>query len=137
MSRKKHSVAFIKPDEPKFLRDLKIQAGYKEGPTVDTKRAELPEATEEDFEDREEEKPVVVVLNTGDLTAEEANAFQKQKEEEEANAPADLSKPIIFRKIKSSSKESNETDSPVIKKPKKEQKKIILSFNDDDEEEED
>lgn len=37
MSRKKHSVAFIKPDEPKFLRDLKIQAGYKEGPTVDTK----------------------------------------------------------------------------------------------------
>lgn len=56
---------------------------------------------------------------------------------EEANAPADLSKPIIFRKIKSSSKESNETDSPVIKKPKKEQKKIILSFNDDDEEEED
>lgn len=37
MSLKKHSVAFIKPDEPKFLRDLKIQAGYKEGPTVDTK----------------------------------------------------------------------------------------------------
>ncbi|XP_043465117.1 uncharacterized protein KIAA1143 homolog [Leptopilina heterotoma] len=118
MSLKKHSVAYIKPDEPKFLRDLKIQAGYKEGPTVDTKRGELPEATEEDFEDREEEQPVVVVLN------------------KEANAPADLSKPIIFRKTKPSSKESNETDSPVIKKPKKEQKKVVLSFNDDDEEEE-
>jgi len=37
MSRKKHNVSYIKPNEPKFLRELKEQAGYKEGPTVDTK----------------------------------------------------------------------------------------------------
>lgn len=37
MSRKKHNVSYIKPGEPKFLRELKEQIGYKEGPTVDTK----------------------------------------------------------------------------------------------------
>jgi len=37
MSRKKHNVSYIKPNEPKFLRELKEQIGYKEGPTVDTK----------------------------------------------------------------------------------------------------
>lgn len=37
MSRKKHNVSYMKPDEPKFLRELKEQVGYKEGPTVDTK----------------------------------------------------------------------------------------------------
>lgn len=36
-SRKKHNVSYIKPEEPKFLRELKEQIGYKEGPTVDTK----------------------------------------------------------------------------------------------------
>ena len=37
MSKRKHNIAYIKPDEPKFLREMKIQAGYKEGPTIDTK----------------------------------------------------------------------------------------------------
>lgn len=37
MSRKKHIVSYIKPNEPKFLRELKEQIGYKEGPTIDTK----------------------------------------------------------------------------------------------------
>lgn len=34
---KKHNIAYIKPAEPSFLRKLKEQIGYKEGPTVDTK----------------------------------------------------------------------------------------------------
>lgn len=33
----KRNVAYIKPQEPEFLRKLKEQVGYKEGPTVDTK----------------------------------------------------------------------------------------------------
>lgn len=37
MSKKKHSISYIKPNEPKFLKELKAQAGFKEGPTVDTK----------------------------------------------------------------------------------------------------
>lgn len=125
MSRKKHNISYIKPDEPKFLRELKEQIGYKEGPTVDTKvricellamyltsaiflipiiclqlisniknkiklkiylnnllnqREALPEISDDEKEELTDEKPVVVVLNSGDLTAEEADAFKKQKD---------------------------------------------------------
>ncbi|XP_076170622.1 uncharacterized protein KIAA1143 [Ptiloglossa arizonensis] len=133
MSRKKHNVSYMKPDEPKFLRELKEQVGYKEGPTVDTKREVLPQDSDDDKEERAEEKPVVVILNSGDLTAEEAEAFNKQKEEEEANTPADLSKRIIFRKSKIVEAESDTTAKPVKKKIKKtKQEKAILSFNDND-----
>lgn len=33
----KRHITYIKPEEPSFLKKLKQQAGYKEGPTVDTK----------------------------------------------------------------------------------------------------
>lgn len=33
----KRNISYIKPTEPSFLRKLKEQIGYKEGPTVDTK----------------------------------------------------------------------------------------------------
>ncbi|XP_011145256.2 uncharacterized protein KIAA1143 homolog [Harpegnathos saltator] len=138
MSRKKHNISYMKPDEPKFLRELKEQIGYKEGPNVDTKREALPEVSDDEKEDSTDEKPVVVVLNSGDLTAEEADAFRKQKEKEESNAPADLSKKVIFRKTKPTETESdvNTTDKPAKKKAKrtKQSQKIILSFNADDDE---
>ncbi|XP_012054517.1 PREDICTED: uncharacterized protein KIAA1143 homolog isoform X2 [Atta cephalotes] len=137
MSRKKHNVSYIKPNEPKFLRELKEQIGYKEGPTVDTKREVLPKIFDDEREELADEQPVVVVLNSGDLTAEEADAFKKQKEKEN-NAPADLSKKIIFRKTKAAETDSNTTaiDKPVKKKAKREKQKIVLSFdtNDNDEE---
>lgn len=34
---KRNKIAYIKPQEPAFLRRLKQEANYKEGPTVDTK----------------------------------------------------------------------------------------------------
>lgn len=37
MSKRKRNVAFLKPDEPAFITRMKAAAGYKEGPTVDTK----------------------------------------------------------------------------------------------------
>ncbi|XP_006612557.1 uncharacterized protein KIAA1143 homolog [Apis dorsata] len=133
MSRKKHNVSYIKPNEPKFLRELKEQIGYKEGPTIDTKREILPQDSDNDEEEREEEKPVVVVLNSEHLTAKQAEAYKKKKEEEEANAPADLSKRIIFRKNKITATELETADKPVKKKIKKtKQEKVILSFNEND-----
>ncbi|CAD6213486.1 GSCOCG00004094001-RA-CDS [Cotesia congregata] len=131
MSRKKHNIAYIKPEEPKFIRDLKAQIGFKEGPDVNTKRQELSEGEEEDFEDRGEEKPQVVVLSKEHLTAEEADEFQKKKDLEEANAPADLSKRIIFnRKAKP---EADVLDQPPPKKSKSKKPKLVLSFDDEDE----
>ncbi|XP_003707672.2 uncharacterized protein LOC100878317 [Megachile rotundata] len=133
MSRKKHNVSYIKPNEPKFLRELKEQIGYKEGPTIETKREVLPVDSDNE-EERDEEKPVVVVLNSEHLTEEQAEAFKKKKEEEEASAPADLSKRIIFRKNKISETESETVDKPVKKKIKRrKQEKAVLSFNDNDE----
>lgn len=57
---------------------------------------------------------------------------------EENNAPADLSKKIVFRKTKAAETDNSDTiatDKPVKKKAKKEKQKIALSFdtNDDDE----
>ncbi|XP_031828396.1 uncharacterized protein KIAA1143 isoform X2 [Nomia melanderi] len=133
MSRKKHNVSYIKPDEPKFLRELKEQVGYKEGPTIDTKREILPQDSDDEREEPIEEQPIVVVLNSGDLTAEEADAFIKKKEEEEANTPADLSKRVIFKKNKKDTAESDAADKPAKKKIKKsKQEKAVLSFNDND-----
>lgn len=38
MSKKRNQVLFTRPDDPKFLKLIKQQAGYKDdGPTVDTK----------------------------------------------------------------------------------------------------
>ncbi|KAK9496845.1 hypothetical protein O3M35_012934 [Rhynocoris fuscipes] len=67
----KKSVSYIKPEEPAFLARLKQQVGYKEGPTVHTKREELPTWSSSDESDSEDQ-PQVVVLKPGDLTAEEA-----------------------------------------------------------------
>ncbi|OAD52147.1 hypothetical protein WN48_02977 [Eufriesea mexicana] len=134
MSRKKHNVSYIKPNEPKFLRELKEQIGYKEGPTIDTKREVLPQDSDNEEEVRDEEKPIVVVLNHEHLSEEQAEEYKKKKEQEEANAPADLSKRIIFRKNKITKAESDIADRPVRKKIKTvKQEKAVLSFNDDDE----
>lgn len=34
---KRNKVAYIKPNEPSFIRKLKQEANYKEGPNIDTK----------------------------------------------------------------------------------------------------
>ncbi|XP_068083610.1 uncharacterized protein KIAA1143 homolog isoform X2 [Anabrus simplex] len=75
----KRNVSYIKPQEPEFLKRLKQEAGYVEKDTIETKKQVLPLA--EDNEDKEEDQPVVVVLNPGDISAEEAEKIRaKQKE---------------------------------------------------------
>ncbi|RXM28209.1 hypothetical protein EOD39_2692 [Acipenser ruthenus] len=70
MSRK-CNVSWVKPGEPAFLTKFKNDVGYKEGPTVDTKRQDLPVVDDSGDSDREDELPQVVVLKKGDLSAEE------------------------------------------------------------------
>ncbi|XP_063698059.1 uncharacterized protein KIAA1143 homolog [Culicoides brevitarsis] len=131
----KRNVAFIKPDEPSFLQKLKQQAGYKEGPDINTKRQKVQDYddSDEDFSDKEEESPQVVVLKEGDLTAEQADVEKKRIELEESQKKADLTERVIF-KAKSKGGEIKEKS----KKEKKAEKaaKSKLSFNDEDEEEE-
>ncbi|XP_005187683.1 uncharacterized protein KIAA1143 homolog [Musca domestica] len=148
----KRNIAYIKPQDPSFLAKLKQEIGYKEGPNVDTKRQKL-ENLEDNFSDseepeREDEKPLVVVLKSGDLTAQEAEEEQKRLEKEAAEARADLNKPIVFRKRHNPKEASEKALAPSSSKPNKPSSKeekrkksdnknsVKLSFNADDEEEE-
>lgn len=38
---KRNNVSYIKPADPTFLRQLKEQIGYKEGPGIEAKVSEL------------------------------------------------------------------------------------------------
>ncbi|XP_063911148.1 uncharacterized protein KIAA1143 homolog [Zophobas morio] len=80
----KRNITYTKPEEPEFLKKIKQQAGYKEGPTVATKSEQLGPA--EDL-DCDEEQPTVVVLNEGDLTAEEAQREKARLERGKSQAP--------------------------------------------------
>ena len=80
MSKKRNAVSFIKPEEPAFLQRMKQQIGYKEGPTVETKRQKInnfSDSDDDDIEERDDEKPQIVVLKDGDLNATEAEKALK------------------------------------------------------------
>lgn len=56
---KKRGVQYVTQDEPAFLKRMKQQAGYKEGPTIDNKREELPERDSDSDTEAADEKPLV------------------------------------------------------------------------------
>ncbi|KAH8262005.1 hypothetical protein KR038_001541 [Drosophila bunnanda] len=151
---KRNNITYVKPQEPSFLAKLKAEIGYKEGPTVDTKRQRLeadPDREDYDSEEdeqrpeREDEQPQVVVLRPGDLSAEEAA-------KELAEKRADLTKPIVFKQrvkqpnievnksVSGTSKKSGGTAENSGKKSKSKKSKSAaaaskLSFNEDEEDE--
>ncbi|XP_060520844.1 uncharacterized protein KIAA1143 homolog [Cylas formicarius] len=143
---KKHHISYVKPSDPSFLKKLKEQIGYKEGPTVDTKREDLGPVSEQDFQDNEDEQPQVVVLSPGDLTAEEAAKEKLRLEKEEQETPADLNAPILFKAPDKSKPNSEVSSKQSVSKrrssstdqTKKSSKKIknssLLSFDDEEDE---
>ncbi|XP_064640435.1 uncharacterized protein KIAA1143 homolog [Lineus longissimus] len=157
---KRNAVSYIKQDEPSFLKQFKEKVGYVEGPNVDTKREIQPPGDDDSDEDRpdaEDEKPQIVVLKKGDMTAEEVEKMEKEEEkegnsfeidvglEEPNDAPKDGK--ITFKKpTKRSSDESSDLVTSSFKKKKEEKTKeqntskatknsSLLSFGDDEEEE--
>lgn len=132
---RKRNVAYIKPEDPEFLKVLKKQAGYDDR---NHKFDEL-ENSEKDFvDDGDSEQPQVVVLKKGDLTAEEAEEERMKTERQESEKKADLNERIIFksknakdptlgtkkRKLKSDTQNKNNSTS------KKQSQ--LLSFGDED-----
>uniref|UniRef100_UPI0037E890CE uncharacterized protein KIAA1143 homolog n=1 Tax=Semicossyphus pulcher TaxID=241346 RepID=UPI0037E890CE len=162
MNKNKASgVSWVKPAEPSFLKKFKNDVGYKEGPTVDTKRQEMPTLDDDSGSDREDELPQVVVLKGGDLTADEV---KKIKGEMRGGADKDDEPPpdgkILFKKpakrsssdkfqgiTASSSKkkksdggekeEEDEEKKKEVKSGKKVKNNSLLSFGGDEEDEED
>ncbi|XP_053455409.1 uncharacterized protein KIAA1143 homolog isoform X1 [Nycticebus coucang] len=152
---KRNQVSYVRPAEPAFLARFKEQVGYREGPTVETKRIQ-PQLPDEDGDhsDKEDEQPQVVVLKKGDLSPEEVMKIKaeiKAAKAEEEPAPADGK--IMYRKpvkrpsdkkysgltATSKKKKINEDEINQDSVKKNSQKQIknssLLSFDDEDENE--
>ncbi|CAL1610472.1 unnamed protein product [Knipowitschia caucasica] len=149
-------VSWVKPAEPSFLKKFKNDVGYKEGPNVDTKRQMMPTPDDDSGSDREDEQPQVVVLKSGDLSAEEAKEIKDQTQgTKDDEKPADGK--IVFKKpakrssekfqgitASSSKKKKNVKEKEVEEKEEAEKKESsgkkvknnsLLSFGDEDEDE--
>ncbi|XP_071251825.1 uncharacterized protein KIAA1143 homolog [Salvelinus alpinus] len=150
----KANVSWVKPAEPSFLKKFKKDVGFKEGPTIDTKRLEMPALEDDSGSDREDELPQVVILKKGDLSAEEVLQIKEVKDgiEKEDKPPADGK--ILFKKptkrssdkfqgitASSNKKKKSEGKSEGGDEEKKEEKsekkvknKSLLSFGEDEDE---
>ncbi|XP_059178791.1 uncharacterized protein KIAA1143 homolog [Physella acuta] len=140
----RQGVSYVKNEEPSFIKQFKEKIGHKDEPDVNTKKLSIPNFDEDDDEDvpeKEEEKPVVVVLKSGDLTAEEAELEKKQIDE----GPARLDEKITFKKPskrtqdttentdkEESSKKRKETEVKKTFTAKKTKNSSLLSFGDDE-----
>merc|ERR1712179_162068 len=132
MGKGKGNIGFSKPPEPSFIKKLKLQVGYKEGPTINTKS--INDHDDDDYEEtREDEQPVVVVLNKGDITAEEADKIREKNEKEKDEQFPEDGK-VQFKKPNKRKKEEEDSN---IKEKKSKGKNLtnkkLLSFEDDEE----
>lgn len=105
---RRNQVSYKRPAEPTFLARFKERVGYREGPTVETKRIQ-PQLPDEDSDhsDKEDEQPQVVVLRKGDLSAEEVMKIKAEIKAATADEePAPTDGRIMYRKpVKRSSGE--------------------------------
>ncbi|ELR48073.1 hypothetical protein E5288_WYG008110 [Bos mutus] len=154
---KRNQVSYVRPAEPAFLARFKERVGYKEGPTVETKRIQ-PQLPEEDGDhsDKEDEQPQVVVLKKGDLSAEEVMKIKAEIKAAKADEePPSADGRIMYRKpvkrssdekylgLSASSKKKKTKEEDEINKQdsvkKNSQKQIknssLLSFDNEDENE--
>ncbi|KAK2520346.1 hypothetical protein AV530_008763 [Patagioenas fasciata monilis] len=131
---KRNQVSYVRPAEPAFLSRFKRQVGYREGPTVETKREQLPLA--DDDSDNEDEQPQVVTLKKGDLTAEEAMKIKQQikealKSNESDGEPEPADGKIMFKKPAKRSSEKvldfNVSSSKKMKEAKKTKREATTS----------
>ncbi|XP_050346898.1 uncharacterized protein KIAA1143 homolog [Nymphalis io] len=125
---RKRNIAYIKPEDPPFLKVLKKEAGYD---NVNHKFDKL-ENSEEDFvDDEDSDLPQVVVLKKGDLTAEEAEAEKDKIKQIESQTKADLNQKVIF-KGKSSKKIKDDKIISNKRSRSKNKQQQLLSFMDND-----
>ncbi|KAB1264399.1 hypothetical protein Cadr_000020224 [Camelus dromedarius] len=113
---KRNQVSYVRPAEPAFLARFKERVGYREGPTVETKRIQTQLPDEDgDHSDKEDEQPQVVVLKKGDLSAEEVMKIKAEIKAAKADEePASADGRIMYRKpVKRSSETGTASTVPV------------------------
>uniref|UniRef100_A0A2K6K484 KIAA1143 n=1 Tax=Rhinopithecus bieti TaxID=61621 RepID=A0A2K6K484_RHIBE len=90
---KRNRVSYVRPAEPAFLARFKERVGYREGPTIESKRIQpQPPDEDGDHSDKEDEQPQVVVLKKGDLSVEEVMKIKaeiKAAKASRSETPAD------------------------------------------------
>lgn len=147
---KKSNVSWVKPAEPSFLKKFKNDVGFKEGPTVETKKQQMPQLDEDSGDsDREDEMPQVVVLKKGDLNVEEVMKIKKDTKDSDKDEQPPPDGKIVFKKpVKRSSdkfkgitassskkKKSEDDEKKESKAGVKVKNNSLLSFGGDDDEE--
>ncbi|GFO24028.1 low quality protein: uncharacterized protein kiaa1143 homolog [Plakobranchus ocellatus] len=93
----RHGVQYVNNEEPSFIRQFKQRIGHKDAPDINAKHSAPKfdeDSEDEDAPEPEDEKPVVVVLKSGHLTEEEAQAEQTKIDQ----GPARLDEKIKFKK---------------------------------------
>ncbi|KAI0217883.1 hypothetical protein LSAT2_030344 [Lamellibrachia satsuma] len=105
----KRNISYTQQDEPAFLKRFKEKIGYKEGPDINAKRyVGPPDDSGSDGEERDDEKPVIVVLRKGDLDADEVAQIEGVgNKEQSAGTNEEAGGRIIFKKPKKTTSESN------------------------------
>ncbi|KAK2902752.1 hypothetical protein QQF64_010402 [Cirrhinus molitorella] len=149
---KKGNVSWVKPAEPSFLKKFKNDVGFKEGPTVETKKQLMPQLDDDSGDsDREDEMPQVVVLKKGDLSADEVLKIKKDTTDSNKDEQPPSDGKIVFKKpVKRSSdkfegitassskkKKSEDGEKKESKAGVKVKNNSLLSFGGDDDDEED
>jgi len=135
----KGKVGFSKPPEPKFIRDLKAKVGYREPVGLDAKMGGGDGDLDglEDREDRDDERPTIVVLKKGDLTEEEVENVKQELTVDDKSEEVPSDGRIMFKKPskrENSDKDSSkESDIKSKKKKKAEKASSLLSFDEDEE----
>uniref|UniRef100_A0A915KT98 DUF4604 domain-containing protein n=1 Tax=Romanomermis culicivorax TaxID=13658 RepID=A0A915KT98_ROMCU len=117
MSKKKDAICYTKPEEPKFLKEIKQKLGYKEGPTVDDKRNLDKNFVSDDENDddnvvkeKPEEQPQIVVLKEGDIDESEYKQLVKRAEATEDKRKIEAGEIKFKKPIKNSCDESESKD---------------------------
>lgn len=99
------NLTYVKQDQPSFLRKFKERVGLKPEATVEDKRQALSDECNDT--EKDDEKPTVVVLRDGDLTAEEASLHEKLDKKDDDSSEGK----IVFRKPKKRSQDKGLTAS--------------------------
>ncbi|XP_049633379.1 uncharacterized protein KIAA1143 homolog [Suncus etruscus] len=124
---KRNQVSYVRPAEPTFLARFKERVGYREGPTVETKRIQphLPD-DDGDQSDKEDEQPQVVVLKKGDLSAEEVMKIKAEIKAANADEePVSADGRIMYRKPAKRSSEEKYSGLTASSKKKKTQEEEV------------
>jgi len=125
MSRKKSGgISWIKKEEPKFIRQFKERIAYKEQANTNTKKKALDNDL---LIEREEDRPQVVQLKSGDLGEKEY--LELKSKEDIANAASSFGKILFKRPSKKQAETATTEEASTSEAAKKTELDLIFNLD--------